>query len=178
MCNSGLATSSIQPLFVSHFYTQTHPPFWDLTEELRYGPQVEGEEAVHSAYVDSYFLELKVRGTPPVLCMVRIRQCNFLNCHSMCLQPPPLILGQFMRGKMSEGASPKLDCGRSLRRGRAVFLYRDWSTGACGREKADDKMSLLVGYFCKRKWPLKYPNLRAWGWQSPAGSKNINKSLT
>ncbi len=142
------------------------------------GPQVEQEDEVHPACGGSYFLKPEGGCTPPVPCMVRIGQRNFLNCPSMCLQPPPLILGQFTRGNKSEWAKPRVDCGRSLRRGKPVFLNHDWSIRACRREKASDRMSWLVGYFCRRKWVLKYPNLKAWGWQSLAASKNINSSLT
>lgn len=43
----------------------------------------------------------------------RTGQCNFLSCPCMCLQPPPLIRGQFTRRNMSERAQPREYCGRS-----------------------------------------------------------------
>lgn len=41
--------------------------------------------------------QTKAERTPPESCKVQTRQCKFKSCPSVCLNPPPLILGQFMR---------------------------------------------------------------------------------
>lgn len=108
------------------------------------------------------------------LCMVQSGQSN-LNpgCSCMCLQPLPLILGRFTRGTKSEWDQPRVDCGRSLSKGQPVFLYPDWGTLVCRREKASGRMLWLVGYYCTESSGY----IRTKTSEPGGGSKNISSTF-
>lgn len=76
----------------------------------------------------------------------------------MCFDPPPLIMGRFTRENYPEWAVGGPYAVEDL-----FFSTMIGALGRCGWEKGDDWMLWLVGYFCRQKRVLKYPNLRASG---------------
>lgn len=75
-------------LFIPCPCRQTHPSNRYLTERRRCGPEVRFTRHVWQTQAER---------SPPGPCKVQTRQCKFKSCPSVCLNPPPLILGQFTR---------------------------------------------------------------------------------
>lgn len=112
----------------------------------------------------------------------RTRKCNFLKLSFHVFTASPSDPGTVYEKKyVLTGSTQRVlweVCIRPLRRRKPVFLNRDWRASLVGWSKS------MIGCCdwwvpsAGRKCVLKHPNLRARRWQSLAGSKNINNSLT